>query len=136
VASQVDMLLQHGIKFVINVCDMDHGSLTKHAYIKNDINYIWLNTEETDEVNIINRGQEVSELIRNYTDGDAGGILVHCWEGVNRSTACLCVHLIHEYGIPLTDAFKLIYSVRIIVDIMDSFWIQLKDYSLNTASSC
>ena len=50
-------------------------------------------------------------LYQKHMTGD-GGILIHCWAGVNRSAAILICYLCLESGMPLLDAFSSVQEKR------------------------
>lgn len=67
----------------------------------------------------------VCRLIRQHRD-KGGRTLVHCTAGISRSSAIVLSYLIFEEKYKLSEAYKLLKSIRLMVHPNRSFWIQLK----------
>lgn len=117
------MLPQLGITSIINAsqdleCDKPYYGL---------VEYMRVPVPDSPHVDIYRYFDRVAERIHR-TSRRGGRTLVHCQQGVSRSSTLVMAYLMKYEGLTLSQAFTLVRRQRPIVNPNCGFWTQLMDY--------
>lgn len=119
VARNRDILRQHGITHVLNcvgfVCP---------EYFKSDLVYktLWLQDSPTEDITSIL--YDVFDYFEDVRE-QGGRVLVHCYQGVSRSTSLVIAYLMWREGQSFDDAFQYVKAARGIANPNMGFACQL-----------
>mmetsp|Transcript_9783 Transcript_9783/g.15314 ORF Transcript_9783/g.15314 Transcript_9783/m.15314 type:complete len:232 (+) Transcript_9783:54-749(+) len=105
---------------------------TQYCYFPNDFKYKILATNDNVDQDLSKFFPETSAFIEEGIQ--AGGVLVHCYAGVSRSSTAICAYLIERRGKTLEEALAMVKSGRPEAKPNVSFMEQLKRYDQKFAS--
>ena len=93
-----------------------------------------LRAEDSRNFDIIPVAELASVFIKSVLSQEKGGVLVHCYGGVNRSGAVCAAFLVKELAIPFCETVQLLRSVRGTVLTNPSFVWQLVQHCTRTGA--
>ena len=111
-----------GMTAIVNCCATMMNSEIK------GIPYLPVNCDDSIGYPILKHTDEVALFINEHLVDDSK-VVIHCWGGINRSTALLLCYLMQHKGLTLTDAFRKTYSRRPIVLSNKSFVTQVISFA-------
>jgi protein-tyrosine phosphatase len=116
-AREKETLQKYGITHIVNASQIP-GRFTE------DFNYLTVNIEDDEKVDINQHFTKVSRFINNAIM-EGGKVLVHCLAGMSRSPTLVIAYLVQKRNMTLVDAMALVKAKRCIMDINPGFVRQL-----------
>ena len=131
-AWDVDKLKRLNIKAVVNLCS-ERISGKRHWSLPGNlaeaaVDQLVLCAEDSWAFDIIPVAERALGFIRSVLQQGNGGVLVHCYGGVNRSGAVCAAYLACELSIPLCETVEHLRRVRGTVLTNQTFVKQLVRY--------
>ncbi|KAK7387540.1 hypothetical protein VNO78_28423 [Psophocarpus tetragonolobus] len=119
VAKNHELLRQNGITHVLNCV-----GFVCHEYFKGDFEYktLWLQDSPTEDITSIL--YDVFDYFEDVRE-QGGRVLVHCCQGVSRSTALVIAYLMWREGQSFEDAFQFVKTARAVTNPNMGFACQL-----------
>ncbi|KAJ9444760.1 Dual specificity protein phosphatase 1 [Diplonema papillatum] len=123
-AKNIAHLTSNGIKSVIN-CAPTMCRTSRETYADTDIEYHEVQAEDAADYPLLEKHLEADVLPLIAGDDP---VLIHCFQGVNRSATLLVACLMRAHGMPLIDAAATVHAARpVILQNNDGFIRQLID---------
>jgi len=128
-ACETACLKQLGVSHVLNLLGWgayrpELGGRSE-AYAPDDFVYKVIYSHDMPEENLSRFFAETSKFIDEGRK--AGGVLVHCFAGIPRSSTCICAYLMEYQAMTLVNALKQVRTGRPIANPNTGFMIQLLD---------
>jgi len=128
-ACETECLKELGVTHVLNLLGWgayrpDMGGRNE-AYAPDDFVYKVIYSHDVPEENLGRFFPETSKFIDEGRK--TGGVLVHCYAGISRSSSCICAYLMEYKAMTLVDALNLVRTGRPIANPNTGFMIQLME---------
>jgi protein-tyrosine phosphatase len=118
IAQNRKVLKDLNIKNILNVSDDCDNCF------ENELKYLQINIKDSLNTNI----SEHFEKSYNFIDKCKGNILVHCYQGISRSSSIIIFYLMKKFNWDYEESYKYVKESRNIISPNKNFEIQIINY--------
>jgi len=115
------------VKFILNCSDQMDYEDSLQMLVADGVDVDFLNLKDDGSSDMFRVLKENVNKIDSYLEKNKR-VLVHCVAGVNRSASLVVAYIMWKRKVSLIDANNFVRKKRMIVDITELYWRQLKEW--------
>lgn len=129
-AENEKQLRAHGITHVYSLlCERSAPSSLTELLGRLGIAHHYIQIDDSVNINIVRVARKWYRTLDRERRMPNACILVHCLAGISRSASFVLYHLMRSWSMKLSDAYRILYDARSVIDPNPGFRYQLKEWS-------